>query len=237
LRQDKRVFFKEIVEKFQESIQQRLTARHLKCFQFAGDIKGKKILDIGSSFGWFEQMALKAGCKRVVGIEPEEKLFYEAQKEVPKAIFKKGSALKITAKNKSFDLVVMFDVIEHLPKGTEITALKEIKRVLKTGGALNLSTPLSFWLTNLMDPAWYFGHRHYREEQLKKILGKLGFKIEKIEKKGGFFEMISIVLLYTFKWIFRREVPFKNSLEKKRKEEYLSSKDGFMTIFVKAIKP
>lgn len=224
------------MEKFQESIQQRLTARHLKCFQFAGDIKEKKILDIGSSFGWFEKMAIELGCKEVVGIEPEEKLFYEAQKEVPKAIFKKGSALKIPAKDKSFDLVVMFDVIEHTPKGTEMMVFKEIKRILRPRGELALSTPLNFWLTNLMDPAWYFGHRHYKEEQLKRMLGKSGFKIEKIEKKGGFFEMMSIVLLYVFKWIFRMEVPFKNSLEKKRKEEYLSSKDGFMTIFMKVFR-
>ena len=141
------------MEIFKESINQRLTARHLKCFQFAGEVKNKKILDIGCSFGWFEQMALKADCKEVVGIEPEEKLFYEAQKEVPKAIFKKGSALKIPAKDKSFDLAVMFDVIEHIPKGTEKIALKEIKRVLKHGGNLVLSTPLNFWLSNLMDPA------------------------------------------------------------------------------------
>ena len=222
------------MEKFKESIQQRLTARHLKCFRFVGDIKGKKILDIGSSFGWFEQMALKAGCKEVVGIEPKEKLFYEAQKEVPKAIFKKGSALKIPAKDKTFDLVVMFDVIEHLSRGTEMMALKEIRRVLKSGGTLFLSTPLNFWLSNLMDPAWYFGHRHYKEEKLKKMLGKAGFKIEKIEKRGGFFEMISIILLYLFKWIFRREVPFKEFLEQKRDKEYLVNKNGFMTIFVKA---
>jgi SAM-dependent methyltransferase len=222
------------VEKFKESIQQRLTARHLKCFRFAGDIKGKKILDIGSSFGWFEQMALKAGCKEVVGIEPEEKLFYEAQKEVPRAIFKKGSALKIPAKDKTFDLVVMFDVLEHLPKNKEIVALKEIKRVLKDGGKLVLSTPLNYWLANLMDPAWYFGHRHYNKKKLKEIIEKPGFRVQKTEIRGGFFEMMSIILLYVFKWIFRKEVPFKDFLERKRNEEYLSEKDGFMTIFVRA---
>ena len=85
-----------------------------------------------------------------------------------------------------------------------------------------------------MDPAWYFGHRHYKEEQLKRMLGETGFKIEKIEKRGGFFEMISIVLLYIFKWIFRREVPFKKFLEQKRDKEYFVNKNGFVTIFVKA---
>lgn len=220
------------MRRFNENINQRLTARHKKCFNFCGNVLGKDIIDVGSSFGWFEKMAIEAGCREVVGIEPEEKLFYEAQKEVPKAIFKKGSALKIPAKDKSFDLAVMFDVIEHVTKGTEIAAFKEIKRVLRSGGKLALSTPLNFWLTNLMDPAWYFGHRHYNERQLVNILCKVGFKIEKIEKKGGFFEMISIILLYIFKWIFKSEIPFKEFFEKRRESEYLR-KEGFVTLFIK----
>jgi len=223
------------MKKFNSSIKERLTGRHKYSFKFCGDVKGKEILDVGSSYGWFEKFTIRAGCKSVVGIEPEEKLFYEAQKEVPGAMFKKGSALYIPAKDQSFDLVVMFDVIEHIPKGTEMIALKEIKRVLKPRGTLVMSTDFSFWLAKIMDPAWYFSHRHYNEKQLNRMLKKVGFKIEKIEKRGGFFEMISAILLYIFKWIFRREVPFKKFLEQKRDEEYLIKKDGFMTIFVKAI--
>lgn len=222
------------MKKFSSSIKERLTGRHKFSFKFCSDVRKKNILDVGSSYGWFEKFAIESGCKSVIGIEPEKKLFYEAQKEVPGAIFKKGSALGIPVKDKSFDLVVMFDVIEHIPRGTEMIALKEIKRVLKPRGALFLSTPLNFWLANIMDPAWYFGHRHYNEKQLKRMLKEAGFKIEKIEKRGGFFEMISAILLYIFKWIFRREVPFKNFLEQKRDEEYLVKKDGFMTIFVRA---
>ena len=222
------------MKKFSSSIKERLTGRHKFSFIFCGDIRGKNILDIGSSYGWFEKFAIESGCKLIVGIEPEEKFFYEAQKEVPEAIFKKGTALDIPAKDKSFDLVVMFDVIEHIPKGTEMIALKEIKRSLKPQGILILSAPLRFWLTNIMDPAWYFGHRHYNEIQLGRILKETGFKIEKIEKRGGFFEMISAIFLYIFKWIFRREVPFKKFLEQKRDEEYLVKKDGFMTIYIRA---
>jgi len=209
---------KPLLKKFSSTVGERLTS------------------DIGCSFGWFEKFAIDAGCKSIIGIEPEEKLFYEAQKEVPKAIFKRGSALKIPAKDNFFDMIVIFDVIEHIPKGTEMIALKEIKRVLKPGGELFLSTPLSFWLSNIMDPAWYFGHRHYKEKQLKKMLRKTGFKIEKIEKRGSFFEMISVVLLYIFKWIFKREVPFKKFLERKRNKEYFSKRNGFMTIFIQAVK-
>jgi SAM-dependent methyltransferase len=219
---------------FSSSIKERFTARHKYSLTFCGDLNGKNILDIGSSFGWFEKYALKLKCKSIIGIEPEKSLFFEAQKEVPQAIFKQGSALKIPAEDKSFDLTVMFDVIEHIPKGTEMIAFKEIKRVLKPRGKLVLSTPLNFWLSNLMDPAWYFGHRHYKETELIKMLMKNGFKIESIEKRGRIYELISAILMYIFKWIFRREVPFKKWLEKKRDMEYLTKKQGFETLYIKA---
>jgi len=224
------------MKKFTNNIENRLTARHRKCFRLCGDLKGKTILDIGCSFGWFEKMAIGAECKEIMGIEPEEKLFYEAQKEISQAIFKEGSALKIPAKDNTFDMVTMFDVLEHLPKNSEAKAFKEIKRVLKKNGLFVMSTPFNFWLSNIMDPAWYFGHRHYSVAQLEKMLKESGFEVKEIEKRGRGVEMINIILLYIFKWIFRREVPFKKFLEKKRNTEYLAKKNGFMTIFIKSIK-
>ena len=47
--------------------------------------------------------------------------------------------------------------------------------------------------------------------------------------------MTSIILLYVFKWIFKREVPFKSWFEKKRETEYLTNTNGFETLFVKAV--
>lgn len=221
------------MKKFNETIEQRLTARHKKCFDFCGDLSGKDILDIGSSFGWFEKMAKEAGCKIVVGIEPQKEAFYLAEKEVPEAVFKEGSALKIPFENESFDLVVMFDVIEHIPKNTELIAIKEANRVLRLGGKFVVSTPFDYWLSNILDPAWYFGHRHYKEKDLIKMMEEGGFKVDKVEKRGRIFELISIILLYSFKWILRREVPFKKWFEKKRISEYLTSKEGFETLYIK----
>lgn len=222
------------MKKFRENIEQRLTARHKKCFQFCGDLSGKDILDIGSSFGWFEKMALEAGCKSVIGLEPKKEDFYLAKKEVPEAVFKEGTALRIPFQENSFDLVVMFDVIEHIPRNSEIKAMREIKRVLRPGGRLVISTPFSCWLSKIMDPAWYFGHRHYKEKSLIQMLEKSGFKIEKAEKKGRIFELVSAILMYIFKWIFGREVPFKDWFENKRMEEYLTDKDGFETLLIRS---
>lgn len=219
--------------KFQENIQNRLTGRHKKCMDFCGNLKDKTILDIGCSFGWFEKFALEQGCKEIIGIEPKERDFYHAKKEAPEAIYKEGSVLDIPFVDNYFDLIVMFDVIEHLPKNTEEKAFKEIKRVLGKNGDLIISAPNFNLFSNFFDPVWYFGHRHYSKTKLAKLLENQGFKIEKIDFGGGFWELFSMILLYIFKWLFEQEIPFKNFFEKKREKEYLDKK-GFVTLFLKA---
>ena len=59
------------MKKFSNSIPQRLTGRHKYSFKIAGNLKGKKILDVGSSYGWFEQHAIESGCLSITGIEPD----------------------------------------------------------------------------------------------------------------------------------------------------------------------
>lgn len=220
------------MKKFSNSISERLTARHLKCFDLCGDLRGMSILDIGPSFGWFERMALSSGCAEVIGLEPESKNFYLAQIEVPDAKFIEGSVLDIPFEDGVFDLVVMFDVIEHLPKGSETVALNEIYRVLRTGGRIVLSTPFRHPLSCAFDPAWYFGHRHYSAKVLRDLALKSKINVEGLEIKGGLFEMISALLMYIFKWIFNSEIPFKDWFERKKKKEYFDLEAGFQTLYL-----
>jgi len=218
---------------YSDDIANRLTARTKKAIQFCGDFRGKKILNIGCYDGWLEKIAVKRGAQEVTGIDVNKKFVALAQKNVPQAKFLQASVLKLPFVSQRFEMVTMFDVIEHLPKGTELKALKEVKRVLKKGGKLFLSTPKSNWLANLLDPAWYFGHRHYSVRKIKNLLKTTGFTIERLEIKGGFYELFSMIMFYAFKWLFHREIPFKDWFEKRRNEEYLN-KNGFVTLFVKA---
>lgn len=220
------------MKKYSENIASRLTGRLKKSFQFSGNLKNKVILDIGCGIGWFEKMVIEAGCKKITGIEPTEKNLKQAKKAVPQAVFKTGSALRLSFKKNYFDLVTMFDVIEHLPKNSESQVLREIKRVLKKTGGLIISTPNSSFLSKVLDPAWYFGHRHYSLEKLKQLLEDEGLAIEKVDYGGGIWELFSMILFYVFK-SFGWEIPFKPWFEEKREKEYLGQK-GFVTLFVKA---
>jgi len=223
------------MEKYSDNIRARFTARHQKCLDLAGEVKNKRVLNVGCYNGWFEQGMVKKGAKEIIGIDIEQKFIELSKKNVPQANFFKKSILEVDLSKNYFDLITMFDVLEHLPVGKEKEALKKIRQVLRPLGLLLLSVPNGHCLSKFFDPAWYFGHRHYSRKKLINLLKRNGFKIIALEIRGGCFELITMFLLYFCKWLLRREIPFKNWFENKRKQEYFS-KNGFVTIFIKAIK-
>lgn len=217
-------------------IEKRLSGRHKKWMQLIDDLENKDVLDVGCSYGWFEDFALKSSCKRIVAIEPNKKNFSEAQEYVPEAEYLEGSVFEIPFEPETFDTVAFFDVIEHIPRNTEPKALKEINRVLKSKGVLYLSTPHRSILSNSLDPAWYLGHRHYSRAKLVGLLKEAGFKVEWVDFGGGTFSQLYMILFYIYKFLFRKEMNlFKTFFERKREEEYLDG-NGFTTIFIKAHK-
>src|SRR3990167_5399994 len=104
-----------------------MTGRVEACIDLAKKvgIKGKRIIDVGCSNGWFCEIALKGGAKEVCAIEPEDEKLRLARKTAPKATIKQGFANKLDFKSGKFDLATLFDVIEHIPKNSEVEVLKE----------------------------------------------------------------------------------------------------------------
>jgi len=199
------------------------------------DLKNKNVLDIGCGFGWFEINAEKRGVKKIIGTELEEKDLETARKYTTseKIEFKVGSAIKLPFPDNSFDTVVSWEVVEHIPKNTEDKMFKEVTRVLKSGGSFYLSTPYNSFFAKFFDPAWWLiGHRHYSKSKLIRIGEDAGFKIEKTIINGGWWEILGINNLYIAKWIFKRRPFFENFINKKQNLEY-KKEDGFTNIFIK----
>ncbi len=226
------------MKRFSENPKDRMTWRTVKSISFTGDITEKEILNIWSLGWWYEDWILNHDkYKRLVGIDlPGTRIpeLQEKYKDDSRIEFVEWTVLELPFPKNSFDVVAMWEVLEHLPKNSESLALLEINRVLKKDGILILSTPHHHSIGNLFDPAWYFWHRHYTKEQVRYIIQESGFFVYDIEIYGGWWEIFTMIPFYIFKWIFRSEIPFKDFFEKKRAEEYL--RPGFTNIFVKATK-
>lgn len=224
--------------KYSDDIKTRLTARHQKCLELVGVVKGKKILNIGSYNGWFEEKVSHKGAKEVFGIDINQQFIDMTRKNASPARFFKMDILNLNFPKNYFDIVTIFDVLEHLAKNKEEKVFKKINNVLKKGGELIVSVPNNYFLFNLLDPAWYFGHRHYSLETIKKLIERSGspFEIKEYTYGGGFFEYLTMVILYFFKF-FGYEYPLKEKLEKLRLSEYYGkTKYKFVTLFIKIIK-
>jgi GT2 family glycosyltransferase/ubiquinone/menaquinone biosynthesis C-methylase UbiE/uncharacterized coiled-coil protein SlyX len=100
----------------------------------------KTILDIACGEGFGSEMLLKAG-NRVIGVDVSEEAIRHAAERYQDANleFRIGSCETIPLPDASVDAVVSFETIEHLVAHDAMMA--EIKRVLRLGGLLIISSP------------------------------------------------------------------------------------------------
>lgn len=93
------------------------------------------------------------------------------------------SVLKLPFQSNSFDTVISTQVLEHVAEPK--TMLLEAHRVLKGGGYLILTAPMTWGLHEI--PYDYY---RYTEYGLKYLAEKAGFKIVYIKERFGFWAMI-----------------------------------------------
>lgn len=91
---------------------------------------GRKILDCGCGEGILVEEFKSKGYD-IEGIDKN----YESE------FVKAGDITNMEYPDNQFDVVLLLDVLEHLPYNEQYSALKEIKRVLKNQGTLILSIP------------------------------------------------------------------------------------------------
>ncbi len=203
-------------------------------------LEGRRVLDIGCGFGWFELVALDRGAQAVTGIEPTaDDLATAIQHLDGRVDLQVASALDLPFSDAAFDTVVCWEVLEHLPAGSEPQTVSEIARVLAPGGALYLSTPSADLRSRVTDPAWWLtGHRHYTSQRLRELAEGAGLVVERLISKGAWWQIVAMMDLYVAKWIFHRRPFIEDRINRRVDREWGWGADGgFTNLYLHAWKP
>jgi 2-polyprenyl-3-methyl-5-hydroxy-6-metoxy-1,4-benzoquinol methylase len=145
---------------------------------------GARILDIGCAAGYFLQVMKKAGHP-VLGIEPSASIAQIARKELGDETVFVGNLddapHSLGYREGSFDLVSMWDVIEHIPDPQ--AALRRVRQLLTKGGRLLLETQnvKSRW-ARLLGRRWHhYKHEehlyHFDPKTMERLLKDCGFRV------------------------------------------------------------
>jgi protein-L-isoaspartate O-methyltransferase len=152
--------------------------RYLWAAQLA---RGRRVLDLGSGEG-FGAAILADLAADVVGVDIDEAAVEHSQLNYGRAglAFKVGSATDLSPfEPGTFDLVVAFEVIEHLAEQEQV--MTEIGRVLRDNGTLVISTP------DRRAYAQSSGNHnpfHVRELSLEEFVSLIGTQFEHVEVFG-----------------------------------------------------
>lgn len=214
--------------KFNKAVDENPSLLHILNYKFVKPyIRNKTVLDVGCWSGQIEQLAVK-DVKEIIGIDPGKDAIDFAKKHVPKANFMVGTIDSLPFKANIFDTALLLEVLEHIPKDTEILGLKEINRVLKKGGFILLTTPNYNIFSILSDPAYFLiGHRHYSGNKLREFLEKSGFEIVDFSVRGGLIQAIFNNLSLLAKHILNKKIEETNWIKKNIEKGYQPG--GFLT--------
>ena len=150
-----------------------------------------KILDIGTRFGSFLNRLFTLGYRDMYGIDVDSSAILQGKEYYPELAQNLSvyDGTIIPFNDCAFDVICMFDVIEHIP-GVQ-SYLKEVYRIIRPGGVLVFQTP-----NKLINVPWEVIHQrsltHWRIYHcslqtlgsLKRILTSVGFDDIKVEKFG-----------------------------------------------------
>jgi SAM-dependent methyltransferase len=192
-----------------------------------------RILDIGCGIGKFTYLVRG---QNTVGIDPESEALKTANKFCTDSNFVVASALALPFRSGIFDLVLMWEIIEHVPAGTETEVLSEIHRVSCFDSKLLLSTPYYHFVSNLLDPGFImYGHRHYHIDLLTELVSQAGFSIQNCIIRGGWCTLIAADIFYFCKHVLHKKGGrIHKFFETRSDKEFQAEENGFANIFIQA---
>ena len=188
---------------YQEHIEQEeshwwFVARRSICWSFLSKIilpKEADILEAGCGSGGNLPMLAKLG--NVFAFELSEKMLRYAKSRNIGIVEYGKLPQEIPFAGKKFDLITMFDVLEHIEDDS--SALRELEKRLNSGGVLFLTVPALPCIFSQHDRL----HHHFRRYTKQELINKLqqaGFSIDYINYWNFFLFPVALTtrVLYFF---------------------------------------
>ncbi|MFA6551250.1 MAG: class I SAM-dependent methyltransferase, partial [Patescibacteria group bacterium] len=146
--------------------------------QFAN---GKKVLDIATGSGYGAKILAEAGASEVIAADIDKETLSQAAKNYfhQNVKYLNCGAEEIILEDKTIDLAVSLETIEHLPN--QDLFLTELRRVLKDDGLAIISTPNKEVSKN-KNP---FHIKELNREEFLEILSKYFDKVYLLEQTNG----------------------------------------------------
>ena len=173
-------------ERLESFVFHDITIEHLHRYALAKEfVQGKNVLDIACGEGYGSNL-LAETAEMVKGVDIDESTITKAKNKYGRKnlSFVTGSVEKIPFDASSFDVVTSFETLEHI--SAHDTMLTEIKRVLRPGGVLLISTP---------DKKTYSDKPRYSNPFHKKELSEQEFKL--LLKKYFHYQDFYLQNIYT----------------------------------------
>ena len=120
---------------------QTVAAEHWARYMLAAQLApGKRVLDAGCGVGYGSALLARSGAAEVTGVDLSSAAIAAAGSSAPENTnFILGDLTKLPIDDASIDLVVCFEVIEHIAQQEQL--LDELRRVMAPGASLVLSSP------------------------------------------------------------------------------------------------
>lgn len=170
-----------------------------------------KVLDIGCGTGFFVKSCLDKGYKNVVGIDNSQEQIEVALKFDLPCKYVEDTIAFLYEHTETFDVITMFDVLEHIDVDFQIKMLGAIYNSLKTNGKLIIRTPNANSSFSTRFRYIDFTHKlSFTEYSLEFLLANVGFTNNQFRQ--DFYGRLPIwfprfsfrSILYSFFYIMRR---------------------------------
>lgn len=175
-----------------------------RCRMVTREKSAGALLDLGCATGVFLTNMRRFPGWEVYGVEPSEYAVQVARETHGLNVFC-GSLEEAAFQENQFDVVTLWDVLEHLPDPD--ASLRELHRILKPGGILVLRVPnIESWDARIFGQYWagLEPPRHYyifSPRTLGQLLAKNGFEVKHMGCEIGSYP--TFVLSLTF-WMTGR---------------------------------